>query len=184
MFQKNEVDGYKKICVSEELKNRTFHSIKVEAKRRQKQRTGQAIALASLCLMLFVGGIVYRNDSVLAVNSTPVLNKAVQLESYNEKIGLRRSSLEQEAQITVPLEVNVSKKAQISVTSGTIWRTSQEESEGYTELEITEKTVVYWTIIENADITPVCTITVGNRTYTYMVTMDEENATFYIEKEK
>lgn len=184
MFQNKEIERYKNLKAPQGLKNRTFFSIERTERRRTKQRVGWVAAVATLVMVFFAGGIVERNDSILFVNDIAVTYDTVSLESSNRGIDVVKIGSKQDAHITVPLEVNVTENAQISVTTGTLWRTSQEEAENITELTVSEKTVIYWTLNGNANITPICSITVGKETEQYMIFLDEESAVYYIKKIK
>ena len=61
---------------------------------------------------------------------------------------------------------------------------ADESSEEIKNLDISEPTVIYWCVNGNSNSIPKCTITVGDKEYTYVIEFDEDKSVFIIKQEK
>lgn len=179
MFQEKEIEAYKKIKATVELKNRIVLSVKM---KKRRQRAAIAAAAAGFALFFLTNSLLDYNSTVLSINNTAVSYHAVEIENHNR--GISMLSSEQRSPIMIPLEIHVEEEAHITVSEGILQRIVEEEETPVTQLDILEETVVYWILDGNTDTNPVCTITVGKETYQYLIAYQTGASAFTIRKMK
>ena len=176
MFQENERMEYHSKKAPDELKNRTWSSIQQEKRRLAKQRKQGMYLAACFAGVLLAGNVMYQNSTIVKVNDTPISYLSVSVETESGDIPFAISESRNVAlQGEIPMEINVSGNAHISVSEGSIrtnYNSDDSENE-VTELDIQEKTVVFWLVADSDETAATCTITTDNQEYLYVMEKDE-----------
>ena len=153
MFQEKEILEYGNTKAPEELKNRTWSSIK-------KQRQQRLSIAACIAVVFLAGNVMYQNSAIVKVKDVPFSIS----ESRNQK-----------NQSEIPMEISVSENAHIEVSEGTI-RIEDSSEDSYveaTELDICEDVVVIWNMEGVKESTAICTITTETKVYQYVAEAEE-----------
>ena len=179
MYQEKNLEIYRQIKAPEELKNRIFFSVK---NTQKKQRAAWAAATAGVVLMISVNGWMHSQHTILSVNEKPVTYRSVEIEKDVQESWPIGQGTKQEAFIQIPMEIDVKKNAHIEVSEGTLQQSKEQNI--VMEMDISEKTVIYWTLDTDTMISPICTITIGEETYRYEIFVDEKKAVYAMRKLK
>lgn len=179
MYQEKDLEIYRQIKAPAELKNRISSSVK---KTQKKQRTAWVAATASIVLMISVNSWVHLNNTILSVNNQPITYRSVEIESRNQGLWTASEGAKQSDLIVVPMEIDVEKCAHISISIGALQQSADQEA--VMEMDISEKTVIYWTLNTDVENDPICTITVGEETYRYGLFKDDEKNDYTMQKLK
>lgn len=176
MFQENDRMEYSSRKAPDELKNRTWSSIQQEKRRQAKQRKQGMYLAACFAGVLLASNVMYQNSTIVKVNDKPVsyFNVSVGTESGDIPFAISEGR-NKEIQSEIPMEINVSENACIEVSEGTI-RTATDSmvsEKEVTKLNISEKTVVIWSVEAGSDAGAICTITTENKVYQYVMESDE-----------
>lgn len=178
MFQEKERLEYFNEQAPAELKNRTWSSIQQENKRRAKQRRQGLVMAACFAFVLLAGDVMYQNSTILKVHDMPISYWNVRVEDANGEIPFSISEKKNEsAPNEIPMEINVSGRAHVEVSEGYI-RTqedSEDSSKEIKELDIQEKTVIFWHVNGDSSTIAVCTITTEDSRYHYVMEKTESN---------
>lgn len=187
MFQEKDIEAYAGIKAPVELKNRVKQSVERQRKIITKQSIAGLSAAACLVIILFSGSFAGSGGAVVSVNNAPVSFEAVELKD-SAGYGLVTASRMRSSgpQIQVPLELHVTKATHISISQGTLQETvgAGSESDCVTEMNISESTVVNWTVNADVNDSPTCTITTGGKEYVYVIEFEEDKAVFTIRQKQ
>lgn len=177
MFQKKDIEAYRETQAPVELKNRIQISIEQQRKKIRKQQIRFIAVAATFVILISAGGLFDNSNTILFVNDRVVSEDAVELSS------LTRRSMD--TAIQVPLEIQATESTKVQVSQGTLQLLEADgTSKKCTELEINEKTVIYWTVEGNTTNNPTCTITTNNKNYVYVIVYDDTKSVFIIKQEK
>lgn len=187
MFQEKDIEAYQSIKAPVELKNRIRLSVKQQRRKVIKQSIAALSAAACLAIVLFTGGSLRNNNTIISVNDMAVSYEAVEISPISEygvaTANVGRSS---EASLHIPLEIEVTETAHISVSQGILQNMvgTDSESTEITDLDITESTVIYWTVTGDISSTPTCTIITDGKEYAYVVEFDDTDSVYTIKQIK
>ena len=179
MYQEKDLEIYRQIKAPAELRNRISSAVE---KTQKKQRTVCAVVTASMVLMVSVNGWMHSQHTILSINEKPVTYRSVEIQNEGEEPWVICEGKKQNGLIQIPMEIDVEKNAHIEISEGTLQQSKEQER--IMEMDISEKTVIYWTLDANTMIDPICTITVGEDIYRYEIFMDERKAVYAMRKLK
>ena len=179
MYQENDLELYRQIKAPAELKTRISSAVK---RRQKKQRTTWVAVTASIALMISVNGWMHSQHTILSINEKPVTYHSVELQKDGQEPWLICEGTKQKGLIQIPMEIDVAENAHIEISEGTLQQSKEQET--VMEMDISEKTVIYWTLDANTMSKPICTITVGEETYRYEIFIDERKAVYAMRKLK
>ena len=175
MFQENERMEYSSQKAPEMLKNRTWSSIQ-QKKRKMAEQRKQGLYLAACFVgVLMIGNLMHQNSTIVKINNMPISYLEVSIGNKTGNIPFaisegRNSGIQGE----VPMEISVEGKAHIEVSEGIIRiENSENQKTEVTELEIFGKTVIFWCVEGDSNITATCTITTEEESYQYVMEKDE-----------
>lgn len=184
MFQEKDSEAYQDIKAPVELKNRIQLSIEQQRRKQRKRNVAVLSAAACLAIVLFAGG-VFRSSTIISINDMAVSYEGVKLQ-HTPKYGVATANVTRssDAFLQVPLEIEISEKAHICVSQGTIQTKVETDSslEEITEMDIFEKTVIYWQVTGDINSIPTCTIITGGNEYVYVIEFDETEAVYTIKQ--
>ena len=187
MFQENEKQEYYNRKAPDELKNRTWSSIQLEKQKVAKRRQRSMVMAACVAGAVLVGNNVFLNSTIVKVNDMPISYLSVQLGdnaiSTPAMISEERSN---EPQKALSLEIDVENNAHIEVSEGGICKESDEQTQmtSNKELDIQGKTVIFWYVEGDSNITATCTITTDEKEYEYVLEKEYESWRFRLKKAK
>ena len=176
MFQENEKMEYHSIKAPDELKNRTWSSIQQEKKKVAKQRKQVMYVAACFAGLIFASNAMLQSSTIVKVNNKPIsyLNVNVGMESGDVPFAISEGR-NKEIQGEIPMEINVSGKAQVEVSAGTIRTENDSEISEMkvTILEVQDENVVIWCVDEESSKSATCTITTEQNVYQYVLEATE-----------
>lgn len=176
MFQEKDIEAYAAIKAPITLKNRVKQSVVRERKAVARQRIAALSAAACLAIVLLSGSLG-SGDAIVLVNDTVVSKEAVQIEAEVEAYGLSMARVRRVLPpVQIPLEIQVKKDAHIRISQGTLQKEIEPDSESdkVTEMELSESTVLYWTVDRDIANLPTCTITAKGKESIYVIEFEEE----------
>ena len=176
MFQEKDRMEYSSRKAPDELKNRTWSSIQQEKRRLAKQRRQGLYLAACFAGVLLASNVMYQNSTIVRVNDKPVSYLSVSLGTESGDIPFTASEgRNKEVQCEIPMEINVSGRAHVEVTKGSIRVQNSKNPEAKVkELEIDGKTVIVWSIVGDSNTIANCIITTDDTEFRYMMEMDGE----------
>lgn len=186
MFREKDKMVYQNTKAPDELKNRVWLSVEQHRKRAKRQHMTFVVAAACFAIVFSLNGVFDSNSSILSVNDTTVSYDAVKLHS-SARGGLLTASEGHnfDPVFFIPLEINVTEKAHIEVSKGTLQQVETDDSsEEVKAMDISEKTVIYWCVSGDTDSASTCIITTDEEEYIYVIEFDEEKSVFIIKQTK
>lgn len=148
MFSENQIKEYKSISAPEELRQKVLSMKKAEKKQAFKVRNiGIYAAAACLVLVISLSGVFGGNDFSASFNGQKLDSGAVTVQTDSGIAMLDARSLDE---LSVDIEIETSKNAEIEVSDGSIQISDTETGEVSDNTSFKGKKIVRWTIA-NAD---------------------------------
>ena len=175
MFLPNEVENYQQISVSDDMKNQILK--KVDKTHRRNKRIATRFAAATACLFLIAFGVsMYSSRShILSIDGEAIICQSRTLDDSTPSLATTKENLD--LQVCVPLKVNVSQDAIITVSAGTLTLTEDNNlasEEQVSSLCINKSENIFWYLNKKDAQCTKCIIETDDTEYVYELFFEEK----------